>query len=149
MSEHFVLQKKRDINPDDYKKHVVEIIDKTHEAITVNKTINTELFIKFHNDREIYFSIRACKLLGLTPELTVHFINDGDEWLFYVDDDPDGFKLTSQPKKNTLSIFNQALTTLFLKRTRCSLPCKFPLKVTNSRFKGKPIIRIEINKPIS
>lgn len=154
--KNFVLRKKKEINPEDYKSYGMEIIDKKHDAITVNKTVNQSSFIKFHTDKEIFFTGMAAKKYGLKSGLYVHFVNDDDQWLFYVDDNPDGFELSPKAVGNryeksrikTMAIYNQALIRLFLKRTRCSLPCKFPLKVTESRYNGKQLLKIEINKPI-
>lgn len=127
----------------------MEIINKKHKDITVNKSLNGKTFIKFHNEKQIYFSITAVKELGLGPGLFLHAVNDENRWFFYVNNDNDGFQLTQQSDRNTIDIFNQALIQLFLKRTNHRLPCKFPLKLTGNKQDGHHLIEIMHNHPIT
>ena len=127
----------------------MEIINKKHKEITVNKTVGGKTFIKFHNEKQIYFSITAVRELGLGPGLFLHVVNDENKWFFYVNNDNDGFPLTQQSDRNTLDIFNQALIHLFIKRTNHSLPCKFPLRITGHKKDGHHLIEILHNSLIT
>ena len=42
----------------------------------------------------IYFTAAITRFCELQEGLYVHFLNDGAIWNFYVNDDPEGFKLT-------------------------------------------------------
>ena len=123
----------------------MEIINKKHKEITVNKTVGNRIFIKFCNEKQISFSLSACREYGLSEDLFLHIVNDENKWFFYVNNDPDGFKLHQQPKRTTLDIYNQALVHLFIKRTQHTLPCKFPLSLTGNKQDGHHLIEIHHN----
>lgn len=125
----------------------MEIINKKHKDITTNKSTCIKNFIKFHNDKQIYFSITAVRELGLSEGLFMHVVNDGDQWFIYFNTDPDGFALSQQQGKNTVDVFNMALIKLFLKRTSHSLPCKFGLQETANKKDGCRLIEILHHKP--
>lgn len=126
----------------------MEVINKKHREITVNKTTGIKNFIKFHNDKQICFSITAAREFGLSPGLYMHVVNDGDKWFVYFNDDQDGFALSQQPNRNTVDIFNMALIKLFMKRTSHALPCKFPLRLTGTKKDGYHLIEIMHNRSI-
>lgn len=97
----------------------------------------------------VYISSTAVEEFGLSTDLTINFIDDDDEWMFYADTNKDGFALLGTKETKALRIANGKLSTLFSNRTKCSLPSKFPLKALEARLKGNPLIKIEINKPIT
>lgn len=126
----------------------MEVINKKHNAISVNKSTGVKSFIKFHTERHIYFSITAVKELGLQPGLFMHVVNDDDKWFVYFNDDPDGFQLFQRPGYNTVDIFNMSLINLFIKRTSHNIPCKFQLQETNIKYSGHRLVELIHNKPL-
>lgn len=63
----------------------------------------------------IYFTAAIARECGLEVGLYVQFINDEAEWKFYVNDDPDGFKLTPNNWSGGFNIGNTGLTKMILK----------------------------------
>jgi hypothetical protein len=103
------LKKVNDINPLDYRRKPMEVIDKSHDEITTNRTVDNKQFIKILDKRKLMFSAMACRKLGLEANLKVHFINDDNEWWFWIDSDKDGFQLSPQTGNPGLWIHNAAL----------------------------------------
>lgn len=125
----------------------MELINKKHDEIVVSKRLAMLSYISFHSLTEVQFSSRAVDALGLRVGSYIHFLNDADDWYFYNNKDEDGFKLCNTGRYN-VAVCNKALVQLFMKRTKCSYPVKFPLSITNAEAGGVPVIKIEINKPI-
>lgn len=63
----------------------------------------------------IYFTAAIARECELEVGLYVHFINDESDWRFYVNDDPDGFKLTPNNWSGGFNIGNTGLTKMMLK----------------------------------
>jgi hypothetical protein len=128
----------------------MEIINKRHEQIFKNERVELASYIRFDESGDkIYFSAGAAREFGLQPGLTAHFINDENHWLFYCDDDKDGFKLFGRKNKKAIEIFNASLVNLFVKRNRVHLPSKYPLKLSNAKLDGKQLIEINLNKQMT
>ena len=126
----------------------MEVIDKMHDEISIgHDRQGLAAYISFNNEKYIYISAGACKRFRITAGLKINFINDENDWLFYCDNGDDGFDLIERKDKNAVIIMNAALIRLFLKRTRCRLPCKFPVSIVTAKLDGHQIIKIEINKP--
>lgn len=126
----------------------MEIINKKHEEITINRMINLKSYIRFQDKIRLYISAGACKEFGITKDLKLNLINDDNEWLIYFDNSNDGFELFSRKNRGDLNTNNASLIHLFINRTKCGLPCKFPLQLTKSKYEGHHLIKIEINKPL-
>ena len=123
----------------------MEIINKQHDEITFNQRVELAEYLRVER-KEFYFSA-ACNLnLGIIAGLFMHFINDDDRWLFYLNDETDGFPTLVRPNKNSCIITNASLCSLFLRRTRCGSGTKFPIKMTEAKINNNPIYEILINK---
>lgn len=119
-----------------------------HKDILVNKRLETISYINFYNDNEIHFSSKAVRDLKLQIGSYVHFINQDDEWFFYVNYDQDGFCIQDSNRRNNVSIFNGSLIKLFMKRTGREVPIKYPITETKMEQNGSTVYKIEIYKPV-
>lgn len=126
----------------------MEVINKKHDEILVNKRVVLEAFMNVLDKKHFYFSAGASRKFGLKAGLNVHFLNDERVWMFYCNNDEDGFDLIERKNKNAVLICNAALIHLFLKQTSCTIPCKFGLRSTNAKHQGNHLIKIETNKPL-
>ena len=126
----------------------METINKRHDAITSNQRVDLASYFKLESDKAVYFSAGAGFEFGLIPGLYIHFMNDGDKWFFYCNDDTDGFKLIARPGKNSVLVVSASLVKLIQKRTCCSIGSKFLVTRTNSVLKGQHIIEINFNRLI-
>lgn len=69
-------------------------------------------------EREVYFNKSFCITYGLKEGMFVHFINDGNNWKFFFNNDSDGFKVVKLKSRSTgLMIFSAGLAHLFRKTT--------------------------------
>lgn len=130
----------------------MEIIDKTHVDITRRTRHNYEKYIKFVNSKEIYISAGAAIEYGLSDGLYLHLIHDDDRWYIYFDTNEDGFALKTRrgDKQHirSIDIFNTALVRVFISRTSHNIPCKFELKLLESKHNGNHLIEIMHHKPL-
>lgn len=123
----------------------MEIINKNHDDITFNQRVELAEYLRVEK-KEFYFSA-ACNInLGIIPDLYMHFINDDDRWLFYLNNEDDGFKTLRRLGKNSTLVINASLCSLFLRRTKCGTGTKFPIVKTESKIKNAPIYEIKISK---
>jgi hypothetical protein len=93
----------------------MNVINRKSKELTLHGgRAKTRLYVSV-SDRYVYFTSAVSKVCELGAGLYVHFINDGSEWSFYVDDDSDGFKLNSMAKSNAYFISNSGLCHMILK----------------------------------
>lgn len=127
----------------------METINKRHDEITSNQRIDLAAYFKLESEKAVYFSAGAANEFGLIPGLFIHFVNDGDKWFFYCNDDKDGFKLISRPGKNSTLICDASLVKLISKRTKVSIGAKFLITDTKSVLKGTGLLEINFNKIVN
>lgn len=128
---------------------MMEIINKRHEDLRLSRRTTSMPYMRIANAKEIMFSVYATRWLGLEKGLYVHFINDDNDWFFFVNDDADGFEIQFRPAKNHSFLFNTHLVKLFLNRTNRNIGDNFFLEKTNrAKIKGCEIIKICTENPI-
>lgn len=103
------------------------------------------------NGRMVSFPTASVKEFGLKAGQYVHFLNDGRQWSFIVNDDRDGFPLQREKRQDRdgLRIFNAALCNLFKKSLQLDDEGgKYYLQLTNRVFKDCKVIEILTAKQI-
>lgn len=123
----------------------MEIINRTHKDITQNTRVTLSDYLRVEK-KEFYFSSGCNIHLGIIPGMFMHFINDDDRWLFYLNMDNDGFETLERKGKNSCLVINSSLSNLFFNRTRCSQGIKFPIIKTSAMINKCPVYEILINK---
>lgn len=123
----------------------MEVINKKHKDILHNVRVGLTCYMKV-DTRNLYFSAGCNIELGIISGLFMHFINDGDRWLFYVNDDTDGFATTSVKNKSSCLVNNASLCAMFLKRTKSDIGNKFPIVISEKKINNSPIYEILIDK---
>jgi len=128
----------------------MELINRKHESINEKTRLRLEAYFKIADDRTVIFSAGCVIKYGLTPDLYVHFQNDEFRWYFYVNNDPDGFKLrpASGQGRKPVAIDNKSLIDLIKKRALISTGTRFPVSVTKSKLKNDHLFEIEFHKPL-
>lgn len=91
------------------------IINKKSLEVHLAPTKNA-IFISVFGDI-VYFTQRACELFKLKQGKYLHFDNDGAKWMFFQNEDPDGFRLTMGNKNKTLKITHRGLAMLLRRST--------------------------------
>lgn len=94
--------------------------------------------------RRIYFTAAITRLCELKTGLYVHFLNEGSDWDFYVNDDPDGFKLTPVVSKGGFHINNTGLTTMILKSTGFNKAKRFAVVKTDLFQDRSPVFKLSL-----
>lgn len=87
----------------------------------------------------MYFPKQTAFIAGIKEGRYVHFINDGDYWAFFVNDDLDGFPVTNT--KGYL-ICNRTLSRLFLRSVKKKLRDRFYVVPTNAEHHGNKVWEI-------
>lgn len=96
----------------------------------------------------VYFTKTFCTANGLKDGQRMHFINEGPEWRFFVNDDPDGFPLVADSKGGALQIFSAPLVLLFRKSLGNVPLATYEIVQTKLEQGGKPVYMILTNKPL-
>lgn len=84
-------------------------------------------------EKGFYFPKQTAFSVGITDYKYVHFINDGDYWAFIVNDDADGFAVTSN---NGYMVCNRTLPKMFIRSIKKKLRDRFYIVPTNSEQNG-------------
>lgn len=90
----------------------------------------------------IYFTAAASRVCELGVGLYVNFLNEGKDWQFFVNDDPDGFKLTVVRSKNGFHITNSGLSKMILDSTGFKSPKRFLIEKNNTYQDKCPVFKI-------
>jgi len=97
----------------------------------------------------VYFTSVASDLCGLSDNSYVNFINDGDEWRFFVNDDTDGFKaciVNKVGKRPCYRLHNSGLVNMILKSTgHLQKTKRFVIEKTGTFQDRSPIFRLSQN----
>jgi hypothetical protein len=123
----------------------MEVINKRHDDISSNRRVDLAAYMRL-DEKILYFSAACNFELGIMGGLNIHFINDDDRWLFYLNSDKDGFLLCNVHNKNSCMVISTSLCLLFRKRTKCAIGSKFPIVMTKAKKEDAPIYEIMINK---
>lgn len=124
----------------------MEIINKVHEKILSNVRVDLSDYLRVE-EKVMYFSAGCNLHLGIISGLYMHFINDDDRWLFYLNSENDGFATIPHKGKNCTLVMNKSLSELFRKRTNTSINSKFPIRMTKAKQNDAPIYEIDLTKP--
>jgi hypothetical protein len=124
----------------------MNLINKKHPEIIEAKR-KSECFLSVMEDR-IWISHCAVKRFGLEAGKYLHFLNDGSDWSFFQNDDPDGFllQLNGKPTSQALVISSRPLIKLILKSTKSKAGTRFYLLKTEIESLGCPVVEIVTNK---
>lgn len=87
---------------------------KSKEVKLNNGRSLTRNYVSIEAGIRLYFTAAACRMCEITKGSRITFLNDGAEWRFYVDDDPDGFEATFPQKKGGAHVCNSGLVRMIL-----------------------------------
>lgn len=103
---------------------------KSTELIQHGGRAKTRFYVTIEPKR-IYFTSATSRICEMKDGLYVHFMNEGSEWNFYVNDDRDGFKLTPVRSKGGFHISNMGLINMILKSLGFNSTKRLSIIVTN------------------
>ncbi len=122
------------------------IINRKTEALRGNYgRSETRAYISI-TEKCIYFTAAISRLCNLEVGLFVQFDNDGDNWNFFVNDDPDGFKLTPVTAKGGFHINNSALNKMILSSMGFHKEKRFAVIKTGTQVDGRPVFNLSVEK---
>ncbi len=120
------------------------IINQNHPEIIESKSGKNNSYATV-KETGIYFTNAAAKKYKLIAGKYLHFMNEKTQWRFFQNDDPDGFLLQADSKKNCEAVFisNKALAMMFKKAVRQKkISARYSLMQTTARQNGSPVIEI-------
>ena len=101
-------------------------------------------------EKVLHFSRALCVTNRIHAGQFMHFINDGPDWKFYVNNDKDGFALINDRwKKGALLLCSAALAHMIRKSTGKLGPVSFPVEPTRLYNEGKKVFMIMTHKPLA
>ena len=95
----------------------MEVINRNNEKIILNGGRSVTRMYATVEKYRIYFTSTVGRICEMKEGLYVHFLNEGDMWQFYIDDNTDGFKLTPVRTKNGFHVTNAGLVNMILNST--------------------------------
>lgn len=124
----------------------MKLINKKHPAILDSKK-RSDCYMSV-SEKMIWISSEAVTRFGLTAGKHLHFLNDGREWSFFQNDDPDGFFLQQNGKQSSkaLVITCRPLTKMILKTTGYKSGTWFYLLGSQIQQQGNQVVQIVTNK---
>lgn len=86
-------------------------------------------YIKVKEGEKIFFTKAIIFMCALKAGEYIHFLNEGKEWMFYSNDNPDGFKITKDAA-GLLQINSYPLNRMILRSCQFQLKHTFYIKKT-------------------
>jgi hypothetical protein len=125
----------------------MNLINKKHSEILESKSGKNDTYMSVHEDR-LYFTNTAAKQFGLIAGQYLQFLNEGSDWSFFQNNDPDGFQLQADTKENSNAVMvcNRALIKMFMKSAKIVKGTRLYLMASNTKYNGIPVIEIVTNK---
>jgi hypothetical protein len=127
----------------------IEIINRKHPKILELSKSRGSVYVSIIEDKEMYFTSRAAVELDLKVDKYLHFMNDGQEWKFYQNDNPDGFPLTADSTANSyaVKVSSRGLIQMFRKSTGFTdKRVRLLLHHTDQIVNGCKVIEIDTRK---
>lgn len=98
---------------------------------------------------QIYFSSTFCKTHGFDKGGYVHFLNDRARWNFFINSNPDGFKLMQSPKKDgAMVINNRVICSMILKSLNTAKWYSYYVQGTETEMEKAQVFEVLTAKPI-
>lgn len=97
----------------------------------------------------IYFTAAATRVCRLKEGMFVQFLNEGDQWNFFINDDPEGFKLSPVRAKKAFNINNTGLSAMILKSMNFKDKKRFSVERTEIIQDHCPVFKLSLkNVPV-
>jgi hypothetical protein len=124
----------------------MNLINKKHTVILDSKK-RRDCYMSV-SEKMIWISSEAVRRFGLTAGKHLNFLNDGREWSFFQNDDPDGFFLQHNGKQSSkaLVITCRPLTKMILNSTGFKSGTWFYLLGSKIEKDGNRVVQIITNK---
>lgn len=103
----------------------MEIINKKSVSIRNNNGRSLQRRYVVVDENKLYFTAALVREFELKDGEYMHFMNEGDKWQFFTNDDTDGFLITPVRQKGGVHVSNTALCKLILKSTGHRPPKNF------------------------
>lgn len=120
----------------------MEVINRSNPKIILNGGRSVTRMYATVEKRRIYFTSMITRVCEMKEGLYVHFLNEGDVWQFYINDDTDGFKLTPVRSKNGFHVSNSGLVNMILNSTGHQPFKKFEVKKTQNIHDKCPVFSL-------
>ena len=126
----------------------MQVINKKSHLITAFKgKQNKEFRIRIETSR-MALSQSICIANRFRAGQFLHFMNDGALWYFFVDDDPNGFKLVKvERSRGSLELFSSAAVHLIRQATKSSATMCYPIEETKMEMSEHRVFKIRLDKP--
>lgn len=126
----------------------MQVINKKSHLIAAYKGKQNKDFRIRIEDRRIVLSQSTCLANRFRAGQFLHFMNDGPLWYFFVNDDPDGFKLVKvERSKGSLEFFSGAAVHLIRQVTKSLMSMCYPVEETKMEKGERPVFKIRLDKP--
>lgn len=119
---------------------MAQIINRTNPEILANRRFIGLEFISI-SEKGMYFPKNTSFTVGISTDQYIHFINDGEFWSFYVNQNKDGFPF-SKDKAGAYKIADRALARMFIRSTKRQPSDRMLIKATKAKHGASTIYEI-------
>jgi hypothetical protein len=123
----------------------MEIINRKSKAILMSTSRSKGRVYMTIKDKKVYFTVAVARMCELNENLFVHFINDENDWRFFVNDDADGFKMSFQKDRGGYFISNVGLVNMILSSYGFKNAKRFSVEQTDLFQDKCPIYKITLD----
>lgn len=126
----------------------MKIINRFSTEVLVKKSRNQQRHFVTVGNRVVYFTVMTALFCGIKEGSFIQFMNEGNDWQFYVNDDTDGFvpiRVDSvKNEKHSYRICNDGLVNMILSSTGFKKKKRFSVKKTELFQDRSPIFQLSL-----
>lgn len=121
------------------------LINRTHpEIINSHNGARRPVFVSI-SEKRMVFTKAASIAYSLAAGMFMHFINEGTEWFFILNDNPDGFRLLNSTRGGVM-IIDHGLMKMFRRSTKFTVPVRLFFAPADRKYDTMTMFEIFTNK---
>lgn len=121
----------------------MEIINKKSVSIRNNSGRSLQRRYVCVDNVKLYFTAALVREFDIKVGEYMHFMNEGDRWQFFTNDDEDGFLITPVRAKGGVHVSNSALCRLIQKSTGYTTNKNYEVLKTGSSHDGCQVYELK------
>lgn len=90
----------------------------------------------------LHITKQVALMCGLSKDKYVHFLNDSNYWAFYVNDDPDGFRVCTDHSNGGFILYSRELSRMFIRSTGAKYCNRFFISEVPAQHNGNQLFEI-------
>ena len=93
-------------------------------------------------EKGLHITKQVALMCGLKADKFVHFLNDSNYWAFYVNDDPDGFRVCADHANGGFVLYSRELSRMFKRSTGARVNNRFFINKVPAKHNDNQLFEI-------